>query len=240
MAWTAPDLFLRVWRTLLRRPFALLFALAVIPGAWAVPVELAFARFIPDGAPAFGPERSEPAFALSFAAVVWDAIWAAGGFRIAIDVARGRAVRLRHLIEGLAYTPWIVCTALPLLPLEIIVLLPLEDDPNAASLAFGSVFVLTLVLVTRSALWAPFLLDAGSSISAGLSASWEATRYRTLPMLVLAGLLVAPILPVAILEIALTGKAYASIGLANLFYTLAIAHLYTLAHDRPERSLIQA
>jgi len=238
-AWTVPELFLRVWKTLLRQPLPLLFALAVVPGLWAIPAELAYAKWVP-GEPALGTGRPAIAVLLSFAGIVWNSIWAAGGIRIGIDAARGQPVRFRHLLDGVAYTPWIVLTSLTLVPLEFVVLLPFEDDPSSAALALGAAVAVTVVLLTRTALWAPFMLDGASSIRGALIASWQATRERTARILLLAWLLFLPIVPAAAIELALAGHGFVAIGLGSLFYTLTVGHLYTLARDGAAPSLQKA
>jgi hypothetical protein len=205
--------------------------------AFAYPVEI-FVAFLhrPTFSPSLVERRPEGApdgrftflqLAMLGATAVWACLLYGGQLLIAIDVARGRRVRLRRFAEGVHHTLRLPATLLPMA-------VPLLMSPHVPGGAWGEALALvllvtavctTLVLLARTILWAPMLVE-GSSLAGALVASWRATSGNTWKLLRVALLCGLPVPLVLAVEWAVYDEYYVSSGVYSMLYCLAVAELY--------------
>jgi hypothetical protein len=94
--------------------------------------------------------------------------------------------------------------------------------------------VLASYLGARTCLWAPLLVDARRPFWPALAESWELTRGSVAKLVALALILIVPLAPIGIVELAMTEYWHASAALLVALYVLAVAAVYSLVRAAPE------
>jgi hypothetical protein len=214
-----------------RQPLALLVALAVVPSAWNIPMDLVYDHVVPQEARDAGTAPRLLDAAMLFASVVWGCILYGGQLLIAIDSARGRRVRWRRFREGLSFTWRLTLTTLVfVLPASVVIYLPEGDllEVLAAPLAAA---VATIILMARTILWGPLIVDARGPLWGTLRASWLVTRGQIWKVVLLGIAFLVPVVPIFVAEALVYDEFWVASGLCGALYTLAVAQLYVLAPE---------
>jgi hypothetical protein len=224
--WTPPEILLRSLQAIRREPIALALSLGIAPTLWSLPADWLRDRLI-------GAESS-PATSMSVlvsvASYAWGTIPFGGELLIGIDAARGRRVSWTRFREGLRFAPRLLVTVLIVfLPIELVFGVFPQDAGGGVPLARLAGSVIVAILVARTILWAPYIVDARTALFESLVSSWIVTSGYVLRLIVLAVALTLPVILVALLEFEALKHSYAASALGSIGYSLAVGHLYVLA-----------
>ena len=227
LPWTPAEIFLRSLQAIRRDPIVLPLSLGVLPTIWSLPTEwLRDWLTSPESSPAMSTS-----VLLSIASAAWSTVLFGGELLIGIDAARGARVSWARFVEGLRYAPRLFVTVLiVLVPLEVLfVTWPGENASLPAMLPVLAAAVVLPILIARTILWAPYMVDAKTPLFEGLVSSWIVTKGHVLRLIMLAITFTLPIVVIALFELTALKAGYAATALLNLGYSLAVGHLYALA-----------
>jgi hypothetical protein len=229
--WSIRKVVKLMMAVVVRRPFGVTLVVGILPAIWMIPATIAQAALIPEDAPVFGPGRSLQEMIVSYVGSAWSCVWFAGQLSAAIDLVQDRAIRWRAFITGLAKAPALLLTGIVvLLPLDLLAFLPSSQD-SIASLAAEMVGgAVALYLLSRTALWAPLVVDSRESLRRSFIVSWTATRGHSLKLIALGLVLGSVALPIFVIEAALSVEHFhVTVSALGTLYVLALAQLYSLA-----------
>ena len=232
---TARLILRRIIMRIRQQPLALFLALAVVPTLWNVPADLAYDQVIPDESRTSGTAPPLLDAVMLSAVIVWSCMLYGGQLLIAIDAVRRERVSWRRFRDGLPQTARLAVTSLPFfLPWAVLMHFPEGPWLDVLALPLIAVtIVIVVILVARTIIWAPLLVDSTLSVSQALAASWAATRGLVWAIVRLGVLLCALVIPVGVAESAVHDEFDLTFGVLGALYILAVAELYAHTLPRP-------
>lgn len=161
-------------------PLVTLLLVGLVPSLWARSLFDLLWSHVGGAAPQFSFDVSHVALtALRRVAVSgWTSFLVGGQYALAIDIARGNASRVRSLLRGFKLAVPVFLTnsalALALTPSALVAQFRHTAPVGAAVLAVVSVPIV-LVVVLRTLMCIPLVVDRGQSFPAALRGSWALT-----------------------------------------------------------------
>jgi hypothetical protein len=229
--WSVRSVLRSMAATVKGRPLTVLLAVGALPALWSLPGDMVRWRVVPDDVP-YDYRRSLLQILVPWATAAWACVASPGQQLVALKATADAPAGPGDFVTGLRHAPaFFALGALLALPLELVSLLPLSEDVSGALM--GLMFIPIAVLVTRTWLVAPRLVDARCSLLEGLAFSWGATRGRAAKafgLLLVSALLTLPLLAT---EMALGFRNYLiTWALLGLLWTLAAAEVYARVTGR--------
>lgn len=215
------------WNSTKDQAFMAVLALVVLPTLWQVPADVAYDWLIPEESRSGGAVPVLLDIAMLFATSAWGCLLWGGQLLIAIDVARGKPVRFQRFLVGLRYAPRLLVTMVAFGPIVALIYVPSGERSAWVALSIVLVAVIgTAVLVARTLVWAPMIVDSGRSVLDSLWASWQATSHRTWMVIRLGAIMLVAALPLVLVEATVSDEYFVTTGLCGAIFTLAAAHSY--------------
>ena len=227
--WTVGSVLKGMVAAFRRQPLGVLFAVCILPGLWMVPATIVQDRLVTEEEGMTG-SRSFRAVAVSIGGYVWSTIWFAGQLSAALHAVRDRPIEWRRFLTGLSQVPVLFVTSMIVsIPMELLTFAPVVPDSSESYVVMLIVLGASCWLFARTALWAPFIVDARRPLWESLAASWVLTRGSAWRFFGLGLTLVCIALPLFVVEGVFAGEQFhASIAVIGFFYSLSVAQIYAM------------